>query len=193
MTSAGTPLRRSARPGWYGSGSPTRARTGPSVLASWTAPSASASHSRGLAPDEDWAGALRLTRTLAPGILSLARLYMSLSLSAGRDTTRCRSPRPRAPRVVLRRHAAGSGRFRRSADRLGDCPLGHGAELAGYARLLARQPGFVRPPDVVGPAELFGQPDHSRGDVDLAFEHAVTRAGRVGMVQVVPGLAERQD
>jgi len=40
MTSAGTPLRRSARPGWYGSGCPTRARAFPSVLASWTAPSA---------------------------------------------------------------------------------------------------------------------------------------------------------
>src|SRR6266567_65151 len=85
MTSAGTPLRRSARPGWYDSGCPTRVRAGPSVLASWTAPSASASHSRGLAPDEDWAGACRLTRTLAPGILSLARLSMSFRISAGRE------------------------------------------------------------------------------------------------------------
>jgi len=51
MTSLGMPLRRSARPGWYGRGVPTRARAGPSVLASWTAPSASASHSRGRAPD----------------------------------------------------------------------------------------------------------------------------------------------
>jgi hypothetical protein len=82
MTSAGTPLRRSARPGRYGSGSPTRARAGPSVLASWTAPSASASHSRGSAPDEDWAVRCRLTRTLAPGILSLARLSMSFRISA---------------------------------------------------------------------------------------------------------------
>jgi len=40
MISAGTPLRRSARPGWYGSGCPTRTSAGPSVLASWTAPSA---------------------------------------------------------------------------------------------------------------------------------------------------------
>jgi len=40
MTSVGTPLRRSARPGWYGSGCPIRTRVGPSVLASWTAPSA---------------------------------------------------------------------------------------------------------------------------------------------------------
>jgi hypothetical protein len=114
MTSAGTPLRRSARPGWYGSGSPTRARTGPSVLASWTAPSASASHSRGLAPDEDWAGTCRLTRTLAPGILSLARLSMSFRISAEREgvipvacgrcsTTRGQLPRPR-PRLLRITH-----------------------------------------------------------------------------------------
>jgi hypothetical protein len=86
MTSAGTPLRRSARPGWYGSGCPTRARAGPSVLASWTAPPASASHSRGLASDEDRAGTCRLTRTLAPGILSLARLSMPFRISAERET-----------------------------------------------------------------------------------------------------------
>src|SRR5580700_5984882 len=85
MTSAGTPLRRSAGPGWYGSGCPTRASAGPSVLASWTAPSASASHSRGLASDEDWAGARRLKRTLAPGSLSLARLSMSFRISAKRE------------------------------------------------------------------------------------------------------------
>src|SRR5580704_16553710 len=85
MTSAGTPLRRSTLPGWYGSGCPKRVRTGPSVLASWTAPSASASHSRGLALDEDWAGTCRLTRTLAPGILSLARLSMSFRISAERE------------------------------------------------------------------------------------------------------------
>jgi len=82
MTSAGAPLRRSARAGWYGSGCPTRARAGPSVLASWTAPCASASHSRGLTADAGWAGTGRLTRTLAPGILSLARLSMSLRISA---------------------------------------------------------------------------------------------------------------
>lgn len=85
MTSAGTPLRRSALPGWYGSGCPTRARAFPSVLASWTAPSASASHSRGLAPDEDGAGTCRLKRTLAPGILSLTRLSMSFRISAERE------------------------------------------------------------------------------------------------------------
>jgi hypothetical protein len=83
MTFPGTPLRRSARPGWYGSGCPTRARIGPSVFASWTAPSASASHSRGLASDEDQAGTRRLKRTLAPGSTSLARLSTSFRISAG--------------------------------------------------------------------------------------------------------------
>jgi hypothetical protein len=73
------------------------------------------------------------------------------------------------------------------------CWLGHGAELAACTCLLAGQPGLVRPPDVKGPAEFLGEPDHSRGDVDLAFEHAMTPAGRVGMVQVVPRLAEGQD
>lgn len=82
MTSAGTPVVRSARPGWYGSGRPTRASMSPSVLASWTAPSASASHSRGLPPDEDGGAACRLTRTLAPGILSLTRISTSSRISA---------------------------------------------------------------------------------------------------------------
>jgi len=54
-------------------------------MASWTAPSASASHSRGLASDEDRTGTRRLTRTLAPGILSLARLSMSFRISAQRQ------------------------------------------------------------------------------------------------------------
>src|ERR1022692_3818954 len=99
MTSAGTPLRRSARPGWYGSGCPTRARAGPSVLASWTAPSASASHSRGLAPDDDRAGTCRLKRTLAPGISSLARLSMSSRISAEREGSDSRGLRPAVPDV----------------------------------------------------------------------------------------------
>ncbi len=41
------------------------------------APSASARNSRGLACEETPAAAVRMTRTLAPGILSLARLTMS--------------------------------------------------------------------------------------------------------------------
>jgi hypothetical protein len=38
-----------------------------------------------MATDEDWAGTCRLTRTLAPGILSLARLSMSFRISAERE------------------------------------------------------------------------------------------------------------
>src|SRR5258706_6220215 len=69
---------------------------------------------------------------------------------------------------------------------------GHGAELADGAHLLAGQPGLIRPPDIPYPAELLGYPDGARGDVDLPLEHAMPRAGRVGMMQVVPRLAERQ-
>jgi hypothetical protein len=72
-------------PGWYGTGCPARVRAGPSVLTSRTAPSATASHSRGLEPDEDWAGRCLLTRTLAPGILSLARLSMTFWISTERQ------------------------------------------------------------------------------------------------------------
>ena len=114
MISAGTPLRRSARPGWYGSGCPMRARAVPSVLASWTAPSASASHSRGLASDGGWAGTCRLKRTLAPGSLALARLSMSFRISAERQRVilmaRGKDGLRRAPSVAqqARRPAASS-------------------------------------------------------------------------------------
>src|SRR5712691_8978693 len=70
---------------------------------------------------------------------------------------------------------------------------GHRAELAGAAGLLGGQPLLIWPADVVCPAELLGQPDAAGRDVDLALEHAVPGAGRIGMVQVVPGLAEGQD
>src|ERR1022692_1096962 len=85
------------------------------------------------------------------------------------------------------------GKSANRAGRLGRPAPGHRAELAGAAGLLAGQSFLVRPADVVDPAELLGQPDGPGGDVDLALEHAVPGAGGVGMVQVVPGLAERQD
>src|ERR1700691_935867 len=77
-----------------------------------------------------------------------------------------------------------------SANRAGHGPLCHGAPLSGSAGLLAGQPGLVRPADVVDPAELLGHPDQPGGDVDLSLEHPVPGAGRVGVVQVVPGLTE---
>src|ERR1700712_2239180 len=63
--------------------------------------------------------------------------------------------------------------------------------LAGGG-LDARQPLGAGPAHLGGPAELLEQPDRPRGDVQLAAEHAVPGAGWVGMVQVVPGLTERQ-
>src|SRR6266702_3926895 len=77
--------------------------------------------------------------------------------------------------------------------RVGRPAGGHRAEPAGAAGLLGGQPPRIGPADVVCPAELLGQPDAARRDVDLALEHAVPGAGRIGMVQVVPGLAEGQD
>lgn len=69
----------------------------------------------------------------------------------------------------------------------------HGAELARSSGLPGGQSGAVRPPDVRYPAELFGQPDDAGRDIDLALEHSVPGAGRIAVVEVVPGLAEGQD
>src|SRR5262245_26623674 len=51
----------------------------------------------------------------------------------------------------------------------------------------------ARPAYVVHPAELLEQPDGPGGDVDLPTEHAVPRARRIRVVQVVPALTERQN
>src|ERR1700722_19066668 len=80
-----------------------------------------------------------------------------------------------------------------SSGGLGSRPPGHGAEAPGLPRLLAGQPGLIRPPDVIDQAGLLGQPDCPGGGFDLAPQDSVARAGRVSMVQVVPGLSERQD
>src|SRR6185503_5316122 len=57
-------------------------------------------------------------------------------------------------------------------------------------------PGFhsfpARPTHVIGPAELLEGPDGAGAAVELAGVDAVAGAGRVGVVQVVPGLAHRQ-
>src|SRR5437763_12444479 len=55
------------------------------------------------------------------------------------------------------------------------------------------QPLRRRPPDLPGPAELLEQPDHPRGNVDLAAEDPVAGRGGIGVMRVVPGLAHRQD
>src|SRR3954471_19291287 len=72
----------------------------------------------------------------------------------------------------------------------------HGRRGEGTARSLlgdALEALPARPAHVRRPAELLEHPDQPRGDVDLAAPHAVAGAGRVGVVQVVPRLAERQD
>src|ERR1700759_3198924 len=58
---------------------------------------------------------------------------------------------------------------------------------------LGGRPVLVRPAHVVGPAQLLQRPDDARTGVELALQRAVPRAGRVGVVQVVPGLTERRD
>src|SRR5437764_4920377 len=78
--------------------------------------------------------------------------------------------------------------------RLGHVRPGHRAQRdLAQAGELAGQPPFVRPPDVPGPAEQFGPPDDPGADVDLALERSVPGAGRIAVVQVVPGLAEGKD
>src|SRR6516164_103398 len=58
---------------------------------------------------------------------------------------------------------------------------------------LAGQPPLVRPADIPGPAEQLGPPDDPGADVDLTFQRPVPGAGRVAVMQVVPGLAKRGD
>src|SRR5215471_12022911 len=80
----------------------------------------------------------------------------------------------------------------KSSKRVANGPPGHGAQLPGSGALAA-QPGLVRPADVLDPAELLGRPDQPGRGVDLPPERSVPGAGRVGVVQVVPRLAEGQD
>src|SRR5580658_7838711 len=81
----------------------------------------------------------------------------------------------------------------KSANPAGHGPLGHGAELPRAAGLLPGKPGLVRPSVLVVPFELLGSPNEPGGDVGLTLLHPVSRAGRGGVVQVVPGLAEGKD
>src|SRR5580700_82596 len=68
---------------------------------------------------------------------------------------------------------------------------GHRAEFPRRGgRALGPEPVLVGPAHVVGPAQLLQRPDDPRAGVELPLERAVPRARRVGVVQVVPGLAE---
>src|SRR5947209_13634209 len=72
--------------------------------------------------------------------------------------------------------------------------LSHRAQRdVAQAGEIGGEPTLVRPPDIPGPAEQFRPPDDPGADVDLALERPVPGAGRVAVVQVVPGLAEGQD
>src|SRR3546814_10868460 len=50
-----------------------------------------------------------------------------------------------------------------------------------------------RPAHVLDQAQLHEDPDQTSGGVELDAEYAVARAGWVGVVQVVPGLAAGRD
>src|SRR4051794_24200196 len=58
---------------------------------------------------------------------------------------------------------------------------------------LGLDPVAGRPTDLVDPAEELEQRDEAGARVDLTAEHAVPRGGGVGVVQVVPGLAHRDE
>jgi hypothetical protein len=74
-------------------------------------------------------------------------------------------------------------------------PDRRGLELIGSSggRALLLEAFLVRPFDVEGPAKPFESLDEPGVDVDLSLEYAVARAGGVGVVKVVPGLALTQD
>src|SRR6266436_424417 len=76
---------------------------------------------------------------------------------------------------------------------LADAPC-HRAEFPRRrGRTLSRKPFLVRPAHVIGPAQLFQCPDDTRAGVELALQRSVPGAGRIRVVQVVPGLAEGRD
>src|SRR5258708_15256044 len=103
--------------------------------------------------------------------------------------------------VILLRPDLGGGELTGSSSRLrvhrATYPVGapcHRAEFPRRrGRTLGRKPFFVRPAHVVGPAQLLQRPDDPRAGVQLAPQRPVPCAGRVRVVQVVPGLAERRD
>src|SRR4051812_21767829 len=81
----------------------------------------------------------------------------------------------------------------RSTPRVGIA--GDGAGPAGRIRRYSDEPGLhpfrVRPADVPRQPELLQASDDLRAGIDLTAEHAVPSTGGVGVVQVVPGLAHR--
>ena len=66
------------------------------------------------------------------------------------------------------------------------------APAAGPGAAVAVQPGGRRPPHLRGPAEPLEQPDDRRADIDLTRTDAMPGTSRIGVMHVVPALAERQ-
>src|SRR5262245_56246873 len=69
-------------------------------------------------------------------------------------------------------------------------PSVRAAPQRGPLEKLRLEPIALRPAHVRYPAEPLEDPDKARVHVDLAAQHAVPGAGRIGVVQVVPVLAE---
>src|SRR5438046_3002748 len=61
------------------------------------------------------------------------------------------------------------------------------------ARPADRELRFGRPVHFGRPTRPLEQPDHSRARIDLMCERTVASRAREGVVEVVPGLAERDD
>src|SRR6516165_8998497 len=95
------------------------------------------------------------------------------------SSLRFRGRRARNPAVLARGDEGAAGHR-------AEFPRGGGGTLGG-------EPVLIRPPDVVGPAQLLQRPDDACARVELALQRAVPGARRVGVVQVVPGLAEGRD
>src|SRR5690348_3729056 len=84
----------------------------------------------------------------------------------------------KVPVTIVERHSCRPSPWREARSRAGDEP--------GSA-------GGGGPADRVRPPELLQRPDDTGRHVDLTASYAMPGTGRVGVVQVVPGLAHRED
>jgi hypothetical protein len=115
---------------------------------------------------------------------------------------RTRFRRPPSPALAVKSARSVLGRARRRNPLGPPCvkdQIGEGSRRSGFWRarvVIGVESGQALrggPAHVMGPAESFQGPDDAGGDVDLAGSPAVAGAGGVGVVQVVPRLAHRQD
>ncbi len=112
---------------------------------------------------------------------SASRRCTSAIARCGPDSSSCATSSRRAPSSTRPSPA------RRGAERR------HEASLIRRRRASFAMRSALGPADVGRPAELLEDPDDAGRDVELAAQHAVPGRGRVGVVQVVPALAEAQD